>query len=235
MKKLIAVAFACAAFAVCADDVPEVSGITMTQGSGSRLVTITYNLANAAAVVTLDIQTNVTGNVWASIGGENIQHVSGDVWKKVETGAHTITWHPDLSWPDHQIADGGARAVVTAWSVDNPPDYMVVNISSTAVTNSETYYPSVEFLPGGLLSNSLYRTSSLVMRKIPAQGVTWEMGSGTTETGRATDGSETMHTVTLTNNYYIAVFETTQEQWAQVQTANPTPSKFSTARAMRPV
>ena len=41
MKKLMILSGALAAFAVCADNVPVVSGITMTQGSGSRLVTIT--------------------------------------------------------------------------------------------------------------------------------------------------------------------------------------------------
>ena len=48
---------------------PVVSGVTMTQAS-DRLVTITYTLADAPAVVTVDIQTNATGDVWASIGGE---------------------------------------------------------------------------------------------------------------------------------------------------------------------
>ena len=36
------------------------------------VVTITYTLTDAPAIVTLDIQTNVVGDVWASIGGENI-------------------------------------------------------------------------------------------------------------------------------------------------------------------
>ena len=36
MKKLMILAGALAALAVCADEVPEVSGITMTQGSDSR-------------------------------------------------------------------------------------------------------------------------------------------------------------------------------------------------------
>ena len=236
MKKLIAATFACAALAVCADEVPEVSNITMTQDGGNRLVTITYTLDKAPAVVTLDIQTNAAGNVWASIGGENIQHVSGDVWKKVEAGDnHTITWRPDLSWPNHKINDGGVRAVVTAWSVDNPPDYMVVNLAANATTNSETYYPAVEFLPGGLLGNGIYRQSSLVMRKIPARGVTWESGSMSNESG--IDGYaaeyETLHKVTLSNNYYLAVFETTQAQWALIM--GTWPSNYRVEQAMRPV
>ena len=48
---------------------PEVTSVSMTQALDSRLVTINYSLQNGPAVITLDIQTNVTGNVWASIGG----------------------------------------------------------------------------------------------------------------------------------------------------------------------
>ena len=49
--------------------VPEMSGVTMVQAPDRR-VTITYALADAPAVITLDIQTNVTGSAWASIGGQ---------------------------------------------------------------------------------------------------------------------------------------------------------------------
>ena len=98
--------------------VPEVSGVSMAQDD-NRTVTIAYTLSSAPAVVTLDVQTNVTGDVWASIGGEAVWNAMGDVWKRVETGSRTITWRPDHTWPGHMIADGGARAVVTAWALDN--------------------------------------------------------------------------------------------------------------------
>lgn len=222
--------------------VPEITTATMSQDS-SRLVTITYSLAEGPAVVTVDIETNATDGTWASIGGANIQKMTGDVWKQVETGDHTITWRPDQSWPDHKIAEGGARAVVTAWALDNTPDYMVVDISAKATANSQTYYPTVEFLPGGLLGNDDYRTSKIVMRKIMAKNVTWTMGSTALETQRQPDtnfttfGYETTHTVTLDSNYYIGVFPVTQAQWALIQTKRVAPSYFNNAadRAMRPV
>ena len=233
MKKLILAVSLGVALGSFGDAVPVVSNATMTQPATSREVTIAYKLSDAPAVVTLDIQTNATDGTWASIGGENIQNVTGDVWKQVAAGEHEIKWRPDLSWPDHKIAAGGARAVVTAWSLDNPPDYMVVNIAADAAANSETYYPSVEFLPGGLLENEDYRLSKIVMRKIPAKGVEWTMGSVETETGRD-GGSEATHVVTLGDNYYVGVFEVTQAQWARIQNA-AMPSNFSTEREMRPV
>ena len=61
------------------------------------------------------------------------------------------------------------------------------------------------------------------------------MGSEVTEVGHS-EQTRTPHLVTLSNNYYIAVFETTQEQWAHVQTAvNDDQPNFTTDRAMRPM
>ncbi len=230
MKKLIIASLAAATSAALSAAVPEISGVTMSQGI-SRLVTITYTLADAPAVITLDVQTNVTGDVWASIGGGAVWNATGDVWKKVETGSRTITWRPDHSWPDHKIADGGARAVVTAWALDNTPDYMAVDITAAAQPNTQTYYPAADFVPGGV-TNADYKTSVLLMRKIMAKDVTWTMGSTGVETQR-TAAYEATHRVTLTNNYYIGVYEVTQSQWYEIAGYNN--SNFTVERSMRPV
>ena len=231
---LAAVALGEAALSPLHAAVPEVSGVTMAQAS-DRLVTITYTLADAPAVITLDVQTNVTGDVWASIGGAAVWNAMGDVWRRVETGSRTITWRPDHSWPDHKIADGGARAVVTAWALDNTPDYMAVDVSATGGADTQTYYPAADFVPGGV-TNAEYKTSVLLMRKIMAKDVTWTMGSTTLETKRNA-GRETAHRVTLTNNYYIGVYPVTQAQWDLIQPSRLAPSYFNNAadRAMRPV
>lgn len=236
MKRLMTMLAAVAAVsAVTADQVPEISGVTMEQPTHSRRVTIGYTLANASAVVTLDVQTNRTGAAtadeadWVSIGGENIRFATGDVWKKVEAGTRTITWRADQSWRGHKV--DAARAVVTAWSLDNPPDYMVVNLSDSALANSETYYPAEGYLPGGLLDNPDYRTTKLVMRKIPAKGVTWTMGSAESEIGRDGSGSEAPHDVTLDANYYIGVFPVTQAQCLRFMTKK---FDFAVEGTMRP-
>ena len=233
LAAVTSVAFSAVSFAVT----PEVTSVVMSQANSSRLVTITYTLKDAPAVITLDVQTNATGGTWASIGGQAVCNAQGDVWKKVGDGLATgqsfngtITWRPDLSWPDHKIANGGARAVVTAWALDNTPDYMVVDISSAAQRNTQTYYPAVDFLPGGV-SNGLYKTTTFLMRKIMAKDVRWTMGS-VAESGRAA-GREDTHQVMLTNNYYIAVYLVTQTQWSQVMGFNP--STFKTEGAMRPL
>ena len=236
-KKLTLAAVAAATGATLFAAVPEVADVTMAQAS-DRLVTITYTLSAAPAVVTVDIQTNAAGGAWASIGGEAIWNAMGDVWKRVETGSHTITWHPDHSWPDHRIAEGGARAVVTAWALENTPDYMVVDLEAR---NTVRYYPSADFLPGSemgqkgaVTNNPVYKTSKLVMRKIMARGVEWTMGSADGETQRIAK-TEEPHPVTLTNNYYIAIFETTQRQWKNIATNSTISACFTVQGDMRPM
>jgi len=239
IKQLTLAALATATGAALAA-VPEVSNVTMTQAA-NRLVTITYQLTEAA-VVTLDIQTNANTSAaandpgWTSIGGEAVCNARGDVWKQVSGKAtYTITWQPDQSWkgPDEngfKIAANGARARVTAWPLDNTPDYMVVDITATGGADTQTYYPAADFVPGGV-TNSLYKTTKLLMRKIMAKGVEWTMGS-VAESGRNAT-RETPHQVKLDSNYYIGIYPVTQTQWQQVTGYNP--SNFTTDRAMRPV
>ena len=246
-------ALACAAatgVATFASAAPEVSNVTMTQDAlNGRLVTITYNLSEDA-VVTLDVLTNATPNAatgWVSIGGEAICNAQGAVWRKVTSadadgnGNYTIKWRPDLSWADElgkgfKVEDGCAKVAVTAWSLNNTPNYMVVDISSAAQPNTQKYYPAVEYLPGGILGNDDYRTTKLVMRKVMAKDVEWTMGSTTLETERNA-ARETTHQAKLESNYYIGVFPITQSQWGLIQTSRPEPSYFNNLsyRAMRPV
>jgi formylglycine-generating enzyme required for sulfatase activity len=56
------------------------------------------------------------------------------------------------------------------------------------------------------------------MRKIPAAGVEWLMGSPENESGRMTTERgvlwEKQHRVILSDDYYMAIYETTQKQYA---------------------
>ncbi len=245
MKKLAMTALAATTGAALSAAVPEASNVTMAQ-AGNRLVTITYQLANAPAVVTLDVETNANTSAaaddpgWISIGGEALWNATGDVWKKVSgKDTYTIMWQPDLSWKDangdgFKIAANGARAVVTAWALDNTPDYMVVDVSAAAQPDTQTYYPTADFVPGGV-SNSLYKTTTLLMRKIMAKNVKWTMGSTSLETQNRQAAREATHQVTLNNNYYIGVYEVTQSQWSQVATNSTISANFTTERFMRPM
>ena len=197
MKKTACIAAMAAATSLAAfADGPEITAASISQSQdSSQLVTITYTLEKAPAIVTVDIQTN-----GVSIGARNFANVEGDVNRVVGVGNHTITWDAKVSWPSNKVslAKGGARAVVTAWETNSPPDYIVADLTKN---NTLYYYTSEDALPGGLLGTPVYRTTHLVMKRIRAKGIPWTMGTGTG------------YTVTLTNDFYMGVFEVTQGQW----------------------
>ena len=226
MKQLTCLSTILLAAAALADPAyPQISNVRLEQNSLSRRVTVQYDL-DEAAVVTMDVLTN-----GVSIGGANIQNVSGDCFRKVTAGNnHVVTWDPHLSWPDQKFGAGVVSVRMTAWALDNTPDYMAVDITATGGADTQKYYPDADFVPGGV-TNGIYKTTKLLMRKIMAKGVEWTMGS-VAESGRNAT-RETPHQVKLDSNYYIGIYPVTQTQWQQVTGYNP--SNFTTDRAMRPV
>ena len=198
MKKLIFLSAATAAL------VPAFAGLVSGSVSVStdedRFTVVSYQLANAPAVVTFDVTTN-----GASIGGAALSTARGDVWKLMPAGSHSFKLRLDRELPEGVFEAGDFAVNVTAWPTNDPPNYMVVDL----VTNSEvrvpaiTYYPSVDHLPNGGLANRNYAKTKLVMRKIPAAYRRWQMGN---------IAEKSVHDVILTENYYMAIYELTGAQ-----------------------
>lgn len=205
------------ASALFAEPRVDQSAVTLEQDSQSRLVTVGYELTGEPAVITVDFQTNTLANAagdWVSIGDVNFTNVVGDVNQVVQIGSHAIYWQPDKSWPGQRINDGRVRAVVKAWATNAPPDYCVVCLLTDTQIDAKKaadvtwdiprrrYFASEEAVPGGV-TNNLYKTDFLVLRKIPAAGVVWRMG---------VYKSAQIHKVMLTRDYYIGIFEMTSAQ-----------------------
>jgi len=229
MKKIAPVVFsligAVEVFATA--PVIRANSVTLTQQS-SRMVRVEYTLDEQAAIVTLDIQTN-----GVSIGSENITYLSGDVNKVVQPGANrVIQWRADKSWPGHLIPSG-VTAVVTAWALETPPDYMVTSLVESQYVR---YYTSAGAVPGGI-TNDLYKTDMMAFRKIPAANVVWRMGSPVKEWKRAASNIEKPHHVTLTNDYWMGVYPVTQRQYEILVTSGTRPAYFKNndCYRMRPV
>lgn len=213
MKTLIVVSTAVSLFAAVADDTPIVSKVTMTQDA-SRKVQIDYTL-DKPGIVTIDVLTN-----GVSIGAENIRskdvgtalyghsQLTGDIYRYVEAGDHTIYWSPHKTWPGHVVEDGSVSVVVTAWSPSAPPDCLVVDLDNKL--DPVRYYPSEEWIPGGFVSNDVYKTSKIVFRKIPAANVQWRFGDDC--------NYKYYRYVTLTEDYYMAVYELTYAQYGKLVT-----------------
>ena len=182
--------------------VPTVSNVQVAQ-SADRKVTISYDLSDAPAIVTFEVFTN-----GVSIGGRALWASYGDVNVKVLPGSRTIFWQP-REWNDRFVNDGSISVKVTAHAFDNPPDYMAVDLG---MPSNCTWYVNAEAVPFGV-TNDLYKTEKLLMRRIHAAGVRWRKGSSAgQETGHW--GTEPAYPVILTKDFYIGVFQVTCRQHA---------------------
>lgn len=212
-------AAALTAFAAYAETpgVPTVDAVSIAHRDGKRYATIGYTLSGAAAIVTVDIQTN-----GVSIGAANFAAgLSGDVNKVVGTGPHEIKWDTRATWPEQKTGGAVLRAVVTAWTTNFPPDYMVLDLEGS---KAKAYYASADEVPFGV-SNDIYKTSKLLMRKIPAMNRTFVMGSPAGEVGRAY--WEYGHLVTLSNDFWLGVYPVTQAQHKKVMGSLPSACLFT--------
>jgi len=211
--------------------VPVLDNVTTVQADGSRRVTVTYTLSGEPGIVTPFVQTNRGDGVWVDIPDKNVKMFAGDVNRVIEPGNRQVSWSPHKSWPNQYITDGKLRVGLKAWSTNTPPDYLVVDLRD----GSKRYYPSADALPAaGGVTNDLYKTYCYVLRRIPAAGVEWLMGSPTNEYGR-TAAREKLHHVAFTRDYYMAVYQMTQFQYKWLMGTNPSYYTNQTYWATRPV
>ena len=202
MKRILVVLAALSAGAGFAA-FPQISNVRFSQDQ-SRNVVILYDLS-AEAVVTADVLTN-----GVSIGAVNFTNLTGAVNCRVAAGQDlVIGWKPWLSWPGQKLEPNTLSVRLTAWNVNDPPDYHVTDLDTGAIS----YYVSPEAFPGGFWDRQ-YRTSKLVMKKISAAMKPFVMGAKADELGDLS--RQKQHMAMLTNDYYIGVFEFTQAQWMKV-------------------
>ena len=186
---------------------PVIANVVVTQNS-RRLVDVKYDLVGEEAIVTMSVETN-----GIALPENVVTLVSGDVAVKVQPGTDKhIFWDMRQELPECKLTN--ARVKVKAWSTNVPPDVLVVDLSSGTATNvyPVKYYTSVSALPLGGLTNVLYKTDALVMRKVPG---------GVFNMGYNTDAAAAAVAVTLTKPFYVGLFEVTQGQWSKVMGAWP--------------
>jgi formylglycine-generating enzyme required for sulfatase activity len=144
----------------------------------------------------------------------------------VSDGTHRIVWNPMVTDCTNGAAMKDLRVTLTATPV---PLYMIVDLTKVAGTTGQiTYVYEADLASGaygavqtnpvtgvasiiwtGVTNNSAYATTKLVLRRVPAGA--FSMG-----------GSKS---VTLTQGFYIGVFEVTEAQWNAVMGGATTSSK----------
>lgn len=207
---------------------PVISGVTYSQPRGGT-VNIGYTVSESA-VVTIDVLTN-----GVTMGAANLMDFTeaglpasaGSAFNRVvAAGSHEVCWRPYKTLPEMAFRNGEVAVKLTAYSLKAPPLYLLADLSSPSNVH---YYASLEDLPfGHFATNNAYRSTHLLMRRIDAAGVRWRMGAASLEEpsdiqSKSDDtlGHEMPHFVTLTNDYYMGVFEVTQAQHERVTGTNP--------------
>ncbi len=200
-----------------------VANVNARQVAGTKYVEITYDLG-ATSTVTLAVSSNA-GASFTVPASSLTGHIGANV---VPGKKRRIVWNAGADW-NGQYTDQ-MRFQVTADDTLAPTGtYMVVDLSGGPSASS---YP-VSYLsavPSGGWTDE-HKTTKLVLRRIPAG--TFTMGSPTNELGRTTN--EVQHSVTLTKDFYIGVFEVTQKQWERVMGTWRSYFTNAACRDMRPV
>ena len=209
-RSLAAIA-AVAALAATAD--PSVSVDSVVQDSETHVVTVSYTLSGESAAVTVEMLVN-----GSAVGSS---HVAGEINKKVGTGPRTFTWSPERDVAEASGADS-LSVELKAWTGSNPPPYMSVELFPPYAIG---YYSSTNALEKGGLSDE-FKTTRLLMRRVPAKNVTWWMGAPSGEAGQTSANAEFRHKVKLTSDYYLGVFPVTQRQYSVAYT-NAAPFWFA--------
>ena len=181
---------------------PEISNFSISRNEATPLVTISYDLSEEA-IVTAQVLTNGVALPHADYG-----NMAGKVHRKVAQGTgHQIWWRRPVNLPDN------ATVKLSAWAKDDPPDYLAIDLLAT---NCWRFYETAADVPLGV-TNRLYKSAKMLMRKIYAKDITWPAGiSSDRMDGPQTYGTNMLHRphyVTLTYNYYIGIYEVTHSQY----------------------
>jgi len=236
-----------AAFVSCfAAATPKISLDSLVQTGPNRVV-VSYTLAESPALVTVSFETNFVNEaqetVWVPLARGLAKTFVGDVNRVVQPGSRTFTWKARADWPDQKLAPGKIRANITARRLSNPPDYVVIDLEKES--DAISYYETAEDVPGGVTDDA-YKTTKLLMRRIHAANVRWRMGASYDDSrwsAKSYPPAEAPHMVSLSEDYYIGVYEFTQKQYeivagyplSTVPNAKPSETKSLVNAAKRPV
>ena len=235
-KSLSAIFFATSAFALAAATVENVR--FRQNWPWSTAIKISYDLRAVSGPVDVGVEA-FDGEKSLPILTRNA--LSGDLFGVRSSGPHTIWLDPVRAFGATRTAYSGFKVRLTATASADDIDetlYKIIEIGTgvcTDVTRAEllngkygdceTDYGKIDpafatdetdvLIWTGVTNVPAYRTTHLVMRKIPAANKVWKTGdpSGTLA-GNASLQPE-CH-VKLTYDYYMAVFETTEAQHSRM-------------------
>ena len=131
-------------------------------------------------------------------------------------GVNRVTWNFGVDYPE-TVASNLAVSVTATPFGKAEALYMVIDLSGgPSAASYPVRYTTVPPVihPGADGTNDPCKTTEMWLRRIPA-GTTVQ-GHGSTGNTTTSGGYLVERPVRMTNDYYMAIFETTQQQWHQV-------------------
>jgi formylglycine-generating enzyme required for sulfatase activity len=221
MKNILAVAlaFGCATGA-CA---LEVNNVTAAQRKPwANIIDIDYEISGAAAGERFAISVTATYNGGKTLTATN--YVSEPIGV---AGQNSVAWDIGADAPGLKAADMAISVTATTFG-DDTPVYCVIDLSEG---KNATRYPvryktcALPHVKGA--TDEPCQTTELWLRRIPAQGRTFVFNYWKYTSSK--------FYVTFSKDYYLSVFETTQQQHYLIKGTWPSWFSNETCRASRPV
>ncbi len=207
--------------------------VTIKNSASLTVSPTSVEFGAAASSTSFDVVANVSwtsqaGDSWIGITNGSSGSGNGSVAFNVTSNSGTGPRGGVIT-----VYGGSVTQIFNVSQQQSVPDpdhtYMVIDISGGR--SAKNYYTSyLDSVPAGGWTDE-YKTSKIVLRKITAG--TFVMGSPINEYGRYS--SEMQHTVKLTKDYYIGVFEITQRQWELVMGNRPSYFNNTAYYTARPV
>ena len=224
MKKLIAVCSVVAALASAATTIEVVSANQRWPWNG--LMDVDFTISGSESSMAYRIELSATYN-----NGANKVYAKSYLTEPVVEGDgdKRVTWDLGADCPELKADDFSVTVTATPLVGNDIPVYMVIDLSSGP---SLAKYPVRYTTTPPDLSDDTCRTTEMWLRRIKA-GVFKMGGANGGATGIST--LSPAKDITLTKDFYMAVFETTQQQWHQVMGTWPSFRTNLNHRATRPV
>ena len=226
MKKTYAYIFASTFLAVTAHAF-TVSGVSAHQRwPWSSLVDVDFTIGGAAAESIFKIEVKAS-----YAGGDRVLDAKTFVNEPVaKPGSGRVTWDIGADFPDFKATDLRVAVIATPFDTASTPVYMVVDLSGGKnATSYPVRYTTVDPIHTPKAKDAC-KTTELWLRRIHPDGARFIIAG----TAAPTDSNSNYY-VTMTKDYYIAIFETTQQQWYQLNAEWLGDMSNETWRATRPL
>ncbi len=222
-KEILAFASTIAACSAMAFTVTDVSA--RQRYPWNNLVDVDFTIGDTAATDTFRIEVKA-----AYAGGDRELEARTFLTDPVvKAGRGRVTWAIEEDYPNLKAEDVKVAVTVVPFT-SLTPVYMVIDLSEGSTAKSYDVRYTTKDPVHTPKANDACKTTQLWLRRIKATGVPFVFRSTTTPK----ENNNTFY-VKLTKDYYIGIFETTQQQWYQMSGKWVGEMSNETWRATRPL